>query len=33
MRKTEQIMGMTDMGMGMVAEQEWQNRYGGRTQE
>jgi hypothetical protein len=26
-------MGMTDMGMGMVAEREWQNRNGGRTRE
>jgi hypothetical protein len=26
-------MGMTDMGMGTVAEREWQNRNGGRTRE
>jgi hypothetical protein len=26
-------MGMTDMGMRMVAEREWQNRNGGRTRE
>ena len=24
---------MTDMGMGTVAEREWQNRNGGRTRE
>jgi hypothetical protein len=33
MRKREQRMRMTDMGMGMVAEREWQNMNGGRTRE
>jgi hypothetical protein len=33
MRKTEQRMGMTNMGMGMMTEREWQNRNGGRTRE